>query len=197
MATFKSDMILKRTRVNTVDDADGHEFTSTFILPAGQQVTAGDIYQCMDISALCVPVQVRVYCDQLDDGTTLTTNWGYQQISVPVVPGNSTYGGFTAAGLAQDFDVATGTYYPSPATSASYYQSANAVVGRAATWSLLTLAAGSMTSTGAGGPIRTGFTINVTPTQTTSSAVQRVIRVQMFVERATPLHATDATYNGY
>jgi hypothetical protein len=136
MATYQATLKNQRLRANTTQDGLPTTFTSTFVMPIGFQVTSGDIIQWVDISALHTVEQVRVFTSDLDDGTTLTSNWGIQQIA----PGVNTYGGLTAAGVAQDFDVATSTFYVSPATNATYFQSANAVVGRAQGWNSLVLA---------------------------------------------------------
>ncbi len=194
MANVKSDLILKRTRLNLTNDSDNQDFTGTFILPAGTQVTAGDVYQVADVAALHQVVGIRVYTDDIDDGTTLTTNWGFQQIA----PGVGVAGGLNAAGVAQDFDTATGTFYPSPASNPTYFATSQ-TIGQKSQWTSITLANQSILDpTGPGGPMRVGFTVNVTPTQATASLVQRVIRVQLLLARATPLSTNSAVYsNGY
>ena len=192
MAIFTSSLINARTRCNLVEDSSNNDFTATFILPIGQQVTSGDVYQIGDVSCLHVVNNIRVYTDKLDDGTTLTSNWGFAQIA----PGLG-WGGLSSTGVAQDYDVASGVTYVSPATNATYYTTAS-TVGRAAGWSSLTLAT-TTDPTGPGGPIRLTFSPTVTPTQTTSSAAQRVVRVQFSLERVTPQWTANTVvhYNHY
>lgn len=191
MATYQASLKNNRARLNTINDGAQAVFTSTFVMPVGFQVTSGDIIQWVDISALITVESVRVFTDDLDDGTTLTSNWGIQQLA----PGTG-YGGTTAAGLAQDFDVATSTYYPSPATNATYFQSGNAVIGRAAGWASLTMA-NTGDVTGPGGPFCFISTWTNTPTQTTASASQRVVRVEMTMVRATPIYNNLVNMGGY
>lgn len=191
MATFQADLVQKRFRANVINDGDPDVFTATYVIPAGTQVTSGDIIQLMDIAALHTVVAARIYTSDLDDATTLTSNWGFSQLA----PGTG-YGGANASGVAQDFDVATGTYYASPASNATYFQSANAVVGRAAGWNSLVLA-NTADINGAGGPIRLQLAWGATPTQTTASLVARTIRAEIQISRATPVPTSTVEMGGY
>lgn len=191
MATAQATLKNNRTRANLVNEGDAQTFTSTFILPVGAQVTSGDIIQWGDVAYGHTIDQVRVFFDNpLDDGTTLTSNWGIQQIA----PGTG-YGGVTAGGLAQDLDVASGTYFSSPATNATYFQS-GATVGRTKGWATLTLA-NTGDAVGPGGPFCFISTWTNTPTQTTASAAQRVIRVEFNLSRATPTYSNFVNMGGY
>lgn len=190
MATYQATLKNNRTRCNLINDGDSQTFTSTFIMPIGFQVTSGDIIQWGDIAWGHTVDLVRVFTDDLDDGTTLTSNWGIQQIA----PGTG-YGGVTAGGLAQDFDVASGTFYPSPATNATYFQSGS-TLGRAAGWSSLTLA-NTGDTVGPGGPFCFITTWTNTPTQSTASAAQRVMRVEFTLSRATPTYSNFVNMGGY
>lgn len=185
-------MKINRDRVNTCFDGSPTTFTSTYVIPAGAQVTSGDIIQWTDIAALHTVEAVRVFTSDLDDGTTLTSNWGIQQIA----PGVNTFGGLNASGVATDFDVATSTTYTSPATNATYFQSGNAVVGRAQGWSSLTLA-NTADINGPGGPFCFISTWTNTPTQTTASLVDRTIRVEFAIVRATLFPSNVVNLGGY
>jgi hypothetical protein len=191
MAILQCDMVQKRDRVNVTQDGGQSVFTATYTYPIGAQVTSGDILQIMDISALHTVEAVRVYTSDLDDGTTLTSNWGFSQLA----PGTG-YGGTNASGVAVDIDVATATTYASPATNATYFQSANAVVGRAAGWNSLTLA-NTGDINGAGGPIRMTCTWTNTPTQTTADDAARTIRIEVTVARSTPAASNFVDMGGY
>lgn len=190
MATFQADLIRKRARLCTTRDSQNADYTATIKLAAGTQVTSGDVIQLADLAANHQIVQIRVYTDDLDDGTTLTSNWGFQQLA----PGTG-YGGTNASGVAQDFDVASGTYFASPSSNSTYFASA-ATVGRAKGWSTLTLA-NTGDTTGPGGPVRMCLAWSATPTQTTASASDRVIRVQFTVARATPVGSNSVDMGGY
>lgn len=190
MATFQSDLIQKRTRCNVINDGETQDFTATYVYEIGAQVTSGDIIQLADISPLHVMTACRVFTSDLDDGTTLTSNWGFAQI----VPGLG-YGGVNASGVATELDVASGVLYTSPASSASYYVNAS-TVGRAAGWSSLTLA--TLTDpTGPGGPIRFQLAWSATPTQTTADDAQRIIRVQFTLAKVTPTGTNFVNMGGY
>lgn len=194
MATLQADMIQKRIRANTINDGYPSTFTATYVYPAGAQVTSGDVIQLMDISALHTVESVRVFTSDLDDGTTLTSNWGFAQIA----PGTG-YGGVNASGIAQDYDPATGTYYASPTTNATYFQSGS-TLGRAQGWNSLTLAnTGDINgATGATpGPVRMTLTWTNTPTQTTASASARTIRVEVTLARATVAPGNVVEMGGY
>ena len=190
MATFQASLKNNRDRLNTISDGQFSVYTSTFVMPVGFQVTSGDIIQWTDISALHTVEAVRVFTDDLDDSTTLTSNWGIQQLA----PGTG-YGGTTAAGLAQDLDVGTATYYPSPATNATYFQSGS-TLGRAAGWSSLTLA-NTGDTTGPGGPFCFISTWTNTPTQSTASAAVRTMRVEIQLARATATYSNFVNMGGY
>lgn len=191
MATYQASLKNQRTRLNTISEGSPTTFTSFFVMPVGFQVTSGDIIQWTDVAALETMESIRVFTDDLDDGTTLTSNWGIQQLA----PGTG-YGGTTAAGLAQDLDVPTATYYPSPATNATYFQSANAVVGRAAGWNSITMA-NTGDVNGPGGPFCFITTWTNTPTQTTASASQRVLRVEMTIARSPTIYNNLVNMGGY
>lgn len=192
MATYQASLKNQRVRANTINDGDPNTFTSTIVLPAGLQVTSGDIIQICDVAALHTIESVRVFTSDLDDGTTLTSNWGIQQIA----PGVNTFGGLNASGVAQDLDVATATYYASPATNATYFQSGNTTVGRAQGWSSLTMA-NTGDINGPGGPFCFILTWTNTPTQTTASASDRTIRVEFQLARATATYSNFVNMGGY
>ena len=190
MATYQASLKNNRDRLNTINDGSYSIYTSTFVMPVGFQVTSGDIIQWTDVSALHTVEADRVYTDDLDDGTTLTSNWGIQQLA----PGTG-YGGTNASGVATDFDVATSTTYTSPATNATYFMSGS-TLGRSAGWSSLTMA-NTGDTTGPGGPFCFISTWTNTPTQTTASAAVRTMRVEIQLARATATYNNIVNRGGY
>lgn len=191
MAIFKCDLVQKRTRANTINDGDPSTFTATVVIPAGTVIAQNDQIEIMDLAALHTVESVRVFTSDLDDGTTMTWNVGFKQLA----PGTG-YGGTNASGVACDFDVATSTLLPSPATNATYFQS-GATFGRAAGWSSLTLA-NTADINGLGGPVRiTAVESAATPVQTTASASDRTLRFEVTATRATPNASQNVDFGGY
>jgi len=182
MATFNCDLINKRVRANTIDDGGHETFIASVTIPAGTQIAQNDVINIMDLMTKHVVTAIRVYTDDLDDGTTMAWDVGFAQL----VPGTG-YGGVNASGVATDFLVAEGATYTSPATSAAFYAT-GATFGRAAGFSSLTLTAGATAAnTGNAGPVRLTATQTAsTPTQTTADDVDRVIRFEFDVVRTTP-----------
>jgi hypothetical protein len=182
MTTFNCDLVNKRVRADTVCDGSHQTFIASVTIPAGTQIAQNDIINIMDLMTKHVVTAIRVYTDDLDDGTTMAWDVGFAQL----VPGTG-YGGVNASGVAQDFLVAEGAFYTSPATSAAFYAT-GATFGRAAGFSSLTLTAGAIAAnTGNAGPVRLTATQTAsTPTQTTADDVDRVIRFEFDVVRATP-----------
>lgn len=195
MATFNCDLINKRTRVNTVEDGMHETFISTVTIPAGTQIALSDVINIMDLSAKHAVTAIRVYTDDLDDGTTMTWDVGYAQLA----PGTG-YGGVNASGVATEYDMATGSTYTSltPADP-NYYVSAG-TFGRAAGFSSLTLASTATADpAGLAGPVRvTATQTATTPTQTTADNVDRTIRFEFDVVRATvPISVNAVDMGGY
>jgi hypothetical protein len=183
MATFNCDLINKRVRANTVSDGTHQTFIASVTIPAGTQIAQNDVINIMDLMTKHVVTAIRVYTDDLDDGTTMAWDVGYAQL----VPGTG-YGGVNASGVAQDFLVGDGTTYTSPSPSDPDYYASGATFGRAAGFSTLTLAStATAANTGISGPVRVTATQTAsTPTQTTADDVDRVIRFEFDVVRATP-----------
>lgn len=192
MATYPFDLIQKRARINTKDDGRPDTFTATITIPAGQIIAQNDVFQVTDLAYGHTVEAIRIFSDQLDDGTTIVWNIGYSQLNI----GTTRFGGSAnSAGLAQDYDVPTSTWFPSPATNATYFQSAN-TFGRTAGWSSVTMANTGIAG-GVTGPVRIQLLETAaTPTQTTSSAVARTIRVEMQIARATLVQTNNISIPG-
>jgi len=183
MATFNCDLINKRVRANTIDDGGHETFIASVTIPAGTQIAQNDVINIMDLMTKHVVTAIRVYTDDLDDGTTMVWDVGYAQL----VPGTG-YGGVNASGVATDFLVGEGTTYTSPTPDDPNYYVSAATFGRAAGFSTLTLAStATAANTGLTGPVRVTATQTAsTPTQSTADDVDRVIRFEFDVVRATP-----------
>lgn len=202
MATnYKSDLLYKRTRANTVNDSELEVITASFVLPAGVSIAQNDTFQVAYVSALHTIEQIRVFTSQLDDGTTIAWNIGNQQI-LPVNTSGAVYGGVDpTTGVARDFDVPSGLFQLSPATNATYFITGS-TFGRTAGWSSLTLANTGDTQ-GPGGASPGPYAVLMTQStagvvQTTSSAVARNIRVELSLVRSTPAQSQNLVhFNGY
>lgn len=191
MAIFKCDLVQKRVRANTTNDGASTTFTATARIPAGIVIALNDEIEISDLAAKHTVESVRVFTDDLDDATTMAWDVGYKQLA----PGTG-YGGTNASGFATDFDTATGTVLPSPATSAAYFQT-GATFGRAKGWSSLTLA-NTGDPEGLGGPVRiTAKQTAATPTQTVAATVDRVLRFEFTIARATPVARSVVDMGGY
>ncbi len=191
MATFNCDLIQKRTRANTINDGMHETFIATVTIPVGVQIAQNDVINIMDISALHPVVAIRVYTDDLDDGTTMAWDVGYAQLA----PGTG-YLGTNSSGVA--VEVIGGTTYTSPTPDDPNYYVSAGTFGRAAGWSNLTLAStATAAQTGLAGPARITATQTAsTPTQTTADDVARTIRFEFDVVRATPVQSNNVVNMG-
>lgn len=181
MATFQTNLVINRTRCQSEFDGSPVTYTAALIIPIGTSIAQNDTIQIADVAALHTVTQMRIYTDDLDDGTTMTWNMGFLQLN----PGTG-YAGTNASGVAIDYDVPSATTYASPATNATYYQSA-ATWGRSAGWSSLTMANTTDVS-GPGGPIRlAAVEAASTPTQSTASTTARTIRFEFVVAKTPPV----------
>jgi len=193
MAIFKCDLVKNRDRVNCVNHGFHVPFVATVTIPAGTVIALNDVIEIMDLSSRHPVVGLRVYTDDLDDATTMTWDVGFAKLT----PGTG-YGGTDASGVATDFDVASGTTYTSPTSDPNYYVAAG-TFGRAAGYTSPTLAATVLADpAGIAGPVRvTATQTAATPTQTTASLVDRVIRFEFDVARATPTGTQTVDMGGY
>lgn len=192
MATFNCDLIQKRVRANTVNDGTHTTFVSTVTIPAGVQIAQNDVFNIMDIAHGHTVTAIRVYTDDLDDATTMAWDVGYAQL----VPGTG-YGGVNASGVA--IEIENGTTYTSPTPDDPNYYVSAGTFGRAAGWSSPTLASTATAApAGLAGPARVTATQTAsTPTQTTADDVDRTIRFEFDVIRATPTQANAVNMGGY
>lgn len=192
MATFNCDLIQKRVRANTVNDGTHTTFVSTVTIPAGVQIAQNDVFNIMDIAHGHTVTAIRVYTDDLDDGTTMAWDVGYAQL----VPGTG-YGGVNASGVA--IEIENGTTYTSPTPDDPNYYVSAGTFGRAPGWSSPTLASTATAApAGLAGPARVTATQTAsTPTQTTADDVDRTIRFEFDVIRATPTQANAVNMGGY
>lgn len=191
MATFNCDLIQKRTRANTIDDGMHETFIATVTIPAGTQIALNDVINIMDISALHPVTAIRVYTDDLDDATTMTWDVGYAQLA----PGTG-YLGTNSSGVA--VEVIGGTTYTSPTPADPNYYVSAGTFGRAAGFSSPTLASTATAApAGLSGPARiTATQTAATPTQTTADDVDRTIRFEFDIVRATPVQSANVVNMG-
>lgn len=193
MATFYTDLINKRT-VNRCDtEGDEEFFTATVQIPIGTSIAQNDVIAIGFLGAGQQVTALRVFTDDLDDGTTMVWDVGYQKLS----PGTG-YAGTNTSGDAIDIGVDTGTTGVSPATSANYYVSGG-TFGRAAGWSSPTIAStATAVNGGLAGPVRLIATQTAsTPTQTTASTTLRTISFEFTIRRAAPAFGVLVDRGGY
>jgi len=194
MANIDSDLMIARTVVRADTEGVEQQVRATCYIPAGTQIALNDTLGICLLAAGHTVTEIRVYTDDLDDGTTMVWDVGYTKLS----PGTG-YAGTNSSGDSIDYGVDTGTTGVSPASDTDYY-SASATFGRSAGWSTLTLAS---TATGdpdgLAGPVRVLATETAaTPTQSTADDSDRYVTFQIkFVRNArhTTLVADRGGYN--
>ena len=179
MANINSDLIQLRT-VNRCDtEGAERQFAATVKIPAGTTIAQNDTLSLAFLGAYHAITEIRVFTDDLDDGTTMVWDVGYTKMS----PGTG-YAGTNSSGDAIDYGVDTGTTGVSPASDTNYFVS-GATFGRAAGWSSLTINTDDTGDPdGLAGPVRIVATQTAsTPTQTTASASDRIVKFLIKITR--------------
>jgi len=193
MATIESDLLKARTVMRCSVDGAEEQFSATVKIPVGQVIALNDVLAIGFIGAGQQVTEIRVFTDDLDDGTTMVWDVGYQKVS----PGTG-YAGTNTSGDAIDYGIDTGVTGVSPASDVNWYSS-GATFGRAAGWSTLTLNTDDTSQPlGLVGPARIVATQTAaTPVQTNASLVDRYVRFQFKIVRDRRLQNIFADRGGY
>lgn len=170
MAIFYSDLMMKRTMVrnDSMNDAVG-SITASIRIPSGTTITAADTLRFFRLDWGVVPVRATLTVSgALDSGwPVLAGTLGTLQI----VPG-VLYAGTNINGVAQTYDVATGTTNVSPVTAAASLVEATVINGTLQAGGVITVAQTPSATEKFASGLGNGFTgpVEVALTCTVSSA---------------------------